>query len=555
MAIQQPTQDDLVARRRRGPEYGLRYEYPKTRVRIRLGDVVLAESDRAVVLHETRHRPVYYLPATDVRTERLVASDLRTHCPFKGNATYWHLRLGAEGLENLVWSYVDAYPEANEIQGHLAFDPDRVELVAADTELPAPASSEITAGLEHNPLVAWLITEAWTADTPERLVQSLAEQMAKSDFAVARLWILVRTLHPLLVSTSYRWTESKGEVRVFAAPHDIVESEDYQRSPLRPILEGAGGVRKRLDRVEPTLDYPILTELQQEGYTDYVAMPMAFSDGQLNIISVATMRPGGFTTSDLGHLYEAIPLLSRLLEVFALRQNALNLLDTYLGHTTGGKVLEGLVRRGDAEDIYAVIWFCDLRDSTALAESGSRHKFLGLLNAFFEATGGAVMDHGGEVLRFIGDAALAIFPVLRPESPDTALREACARALAAARDAHERLAALNQRLVADGRDTLGWGIGLHVGEVTFGNIGTPTRLEFTVIGSAANEAARIEALTRTLGHPVLASEEFARQCAGDLLDLGEHPLRGLNALRRIYAVSVHDVTPATGTLTASGLSK
>ncbi len=545
MAIQQPTHDDLVARRRRGPEYSLRYEHFNRRVLVRLHDLVLAESERAVVLHETRHRAVYYLPAEDVRTDLLIASDLHTHCPFRGNASYWHLQVGTEILANLVWSYANAYPEATEIQGYLAFDQDRVELVVEDTELAAPTTAEITAGLEQNPLVAWLVAEAWSADTPEKLVQELAEQMVRSGFAVSRLWILVRTLHPLLVSTSYRWMASDGNVRVFADPHDILESEDYQRSPLRPILEGAGGVRRRLDIAEPALDYPILTELQHEGYADYVAMPMAFSDGQLNIISVATMRPGGFTTSELGHLYEVIPLLSRLLEVFALRQNALNLLDTYLGHATGGKVLEGLIRRGDSEDIYAVIWFCDLRDSTTLAESGSRRRFLELLNAFFEATAGAVMDHGGEVLRFIGDAALSIFPVLRPAAPDTALRDACARALAAARDACGRLAELNQQLAADGWDPLGWGIGLHVGEVTFGNIGTPTRLEFTVIGSAANEAARIEGLTRTLGHQVLTSEEFARQCAGELIDLGVFPLRGMNGLRRIFAVPVECAPPVT----------
>ena len=183
-----------------------------------------------------------------------------------------------------------------------------------------------------------------------------------------------------------------------------------------PILAGAGGVRRRLDIPNPQLDYPIVRDLYAEGGTDYIAMPMIFSDGQINTISLASNQPGGFGSRLLGHIHEAMPLLSRLFEVHAVRSNAVNLLETYLGRQSGSKVLNGLIKRGDGEDIYAVIWFCDLRDSTPLAESMSREEFLLLLNEYFECMAGAVLDHGGEVLRFIGDAVLAIFPIMPPAS-------------------------------------------------------------------------------------------------------------------------------------------
>lgn len=542
MSMRIPSQLDLAARRQRGPDYQLRFERCPGRVRARFQGLTLAESQRVVTLYETRHPPVLYFPPGDVRMDLLRPSEHHSHCPFRGNACYWHLSTATGLVENLAWSYPEPYEEATAIAGFLAFYQDRIEIEVSDPAAASALRVDQTADLERNPLVSWLIQDAWLATTPETLIQSFVGRLLQSGTPLLRLWVLVRTIHPLLVSTSFLWHRQKLGIEVFRAPHDIVDTEAYRRSPVQTILEGAGGVRRRLDGPNPVLDYPILEDLLAEGTTDYVAMPMYFSDHQVNIVSLASDRPGGFTTQELGHIYEALPLLSRLLEVFALRQNALNILNTYLGHQTGGKVLRGLVRRGDGEDIYAVIWFCDLRDSTVLAASSSRRAFLDLLNGFFEAMGGAVLDQGGEVLRFIGDAALAIFPIEAQASADqVALEEACGRALAAARDASERLTTLNRELTAKGSAPLGWGIGLHVGEVTFGNIGTPSRLEFTVIGAAANEAARIEGLTRKLGHRVLASEEFARYCPETLPELGSYPLRGVPGLRRIHAVPL----PAT----------
>ena len=196
------------------------------------------------------------------------------------------------------------------------------------------------------------------------------------------------------------------------------------------------------------------------------------------------------------------------------------------GSSAGVLHPSGQIRRGDGQDINAVIWFCDLRDSTPLADSMSRRDFLALLNEYFECVLGPVLEQKGEVLRFIGDAALAIFPV--GERP----AEACARALAAAREALERMEKLNKN-----RDRpLRFGIGLHLGELTYGNIGTPTRIEFTVIGAAANEAARIEALCKSLDVDLLVSERVVLALPGAWKSLGHHTLRGVGDKMELFTL-------------------
>ena len=256
-----------------------------------------------------------------------------------------------------------------------------------------------------------------------------------------RLRLLIRTLHPQLFATSFAWRSDGDGVETMRASHAVLESRAYLDSPLAPILRGEGGVRRRLEGPQPRLDYPVLEDLHAEGGTDYVAMPMRFSDGQINIITLVSREAGGFSTAQLGLIYEILPVLSRLFEVFALQDTAATLLGTYLGRRTGGEVLNGLIRRGDGRDIDAAIWLCDLRNSTVLSESMSREAYLESLNQFFDCMVEPIVEHGGEVLKYIGDAVLAIFPIEEPDSP---AHEACARALAAAADARARVEQLNR---------------------------------------------------------------------------------------------------------------
>ena len=387
-----------------------------------------------------------------------------------------------------------------------------------------------------NPLVEWILGDGWDTPALPDLVRGLCQRMVALAIPLCRMRLHVRTLHPQYLGTSYTWTQGRAELEEFNATYAILNEERYQSSPFKAIFDdGVGGVRRRLDVPGIALDYPVLEELRAEGATDYVAMPIVFSDARRSAITFAADRPGGFSTGELEAIYGMLPVLSRLLEVHALRRTARTILETYLGRVSGERVLNGLVRRGDGEDIDAVIWFSDLRGSTPLADALPRPVFLELLNGYFEAMAGSVLAHDGEVLRYIGDALLAIFPLGGAGTPGTVAAAApssgpvaaCSRALAAAREAIARMDAFNQRRLERGEIPLRFGIGLHIGAVMYGNIGVDQRLEFTVIGAAANEAARLESMCKTLDRPLVLSAELARLVEEPLLSLGVHVLRGV----------------------------
>jgi adenylate cyclase len=512
-------------------DYRFTFEPYGRRITATFNGTVVADSNEVMVLHETRLAPTYYFPRKHVRMDLMQASPRRTHCPFKGNASYWSIQVGDRSVENAIWSYEDPIAEGAAITNYVAFytrllDDWREDGKAAVDEEPAPSTSF------GNPLLPWLMTTAPHVSGARTLTQSLSQEMVDQGIPVWRLFVMIRTLHPQLMAMSYRWWRKSEDVEVFRAPYELMQQPQFLNSPFIPILDGAGGIRRRLDGPEPPLDYPILADLHAEGATDYAAMPMLFSDGQINVITLASAEPGGFSTSDLGHLYEILPLLGRLYEVHAMRYRASTLLDTYLGHHAASRVLEGRIKRGDGEDIEAVIWFCDLRDSTPLAQSLPRDEFLDMLNVYFDCMAGTVLEHGGQVLRFIGDAALAIFPIGTEVSSDDARQ----RALRAAGDAWQRMDAINAQRRVDGKRELGFGIALHQGQVTYGNIGTANRLEFTVIGDAANRAARIESMCKQLGKPVLVSGDVARAAPERFEDLGEFPLRGVSEPIRLFAL-------------------
>ena len=512
-------------------------DYPDRVVAVFNGRAI-ADSTRVKVMKETRLPAVYYFPRADVRMDLARPTRQRTHCPFKGNASYWSFEIGGKIAENLMWGYEDATEEAAELRDYVAFYVDQLDSIdAGNTESP----SETTARDEYaNPLLTWLIRVAPEAKTGRALTAQLAEEMLRVGIPLWRLSVVIRTLHPQVVSFAYRWRLDSPDVEESLATYYTVETPEFLSSPLAPIFEGAGGIRRRLDTLSPVLDFPILDELKGQGATDYVAMPMTFTDGKVNAITLASDRPGGFSTTDLGHLYEILSNLARLYEVHATKRTARTLLETYLGRHAGARVMGGNITRGDGETIMAVIWFCDLRNSTPLAGAMSQHDFLGVLNQFFDCMAGAVHEQGGQVLRFIGDAALAIFPIGEEghSSDATSMTPEVARerALTATVLAAERIEANNQRRKAKGQRALGYGIALHIGEVTYGNIGTKDRLEFTVIGEAANRAARIESMCKELQEPILLSAEMATHFPDRTRSLGKHQLRGFDEPVELFAL-------------------
>jgi uncharacterized protein (DUF427 family)/class 3 adenylate cyclase len=501
------------------------FEPSPVRVRVEFGGETVADSRRALVLHETRLPPVYYLPRADVREDLLEPSDYRTYCPFKGNASYWTLVVGGSRAEHAAWSYEDPLPEAAPIRGHLAFYRNRVD---AWHEEGAPVLLDPAGGEGANPLLDWLLRDAWEATSSAELLARLARQLLTSGVPVLRMNLLVRTLHPQVMGAGHTWERERDDVETFEVPHRRHDEEIFLSSPFVPVFEGRGGLRRRLHGPDARLDFPILRELAERGATDYVALPLTFSDGRIHALTLASDAPGGFTTEHLGQLHEILPLVSRLVEVHALHHRARTLLDTYLGSHTGGRVLEGRIRRGDGEEIPAVLWWADLRGSTSLAEAMSRPEYLALLNRFFDCTAGAVIDQGGEVLKFVGDAVMAIFPSGDP--PD-----AGERALTAAREALHRVAGLAAER-GDAEAPLDLALALHHGDVSYGNVGVPERLDFTVTGPAVNEVARLEGLAKILGRRVIASAPFARLVPGRLVSLGRHALRGVSGEREVFGL-------------------
>lgn len=519
-----------------GASYRFTFEPYDGRVVATLNREIIADSRHARVMKETRLPSVYYFPREDVRMDLARPTTHRTHCPFKGNASYWSFEVEDKLVENLMWGYEDVTEDAYGLKNYVAFYVDQLDSMA-DDEVDSPSTSN--RGEYANPLLAWLIRDAPEAATGRALTAQLAEEMLQANIPLWRLAVIIRTLHPQVVSFAYRWRLDSPDVEESQATYYTLETPEFQSSPLLPIFEGAGGIRRRLDAPDPILDFPILDHLKNQGATDYVAMPMTFTDGKINAITLASDRPGGFSTTDLGHMYEILSNLARLYEVHATKRTATTLLETYLGYHAGARVMQGAIQRGDGENIKAVIWFCDLRDSTPLAASLTREQFLGALNQFFDAMAGAVHAHRGQVLRFIGDAALAIFPVTDQESDDASAMSAetaCEQALNAVLSATERVEETNRKRQAKGWRALRYGIALHIGEVTYGNIGTKDRLEFTVIGDAANRAARIESMCKELGEPILLSREIAAHFPERTVSLGNHQLRGVEGPMELFTL-------------------
>lgn len=512
--------------------YRLIIEPLSKRVEVKFNGVIIAGSDDVLVMHETRLSPVYYFPRADVRMDLMERTELQTYCPFKGNASYWTLTVAGKSAENAVWSYETPFDEAAVVRDYIAFYWDAMDSwsVAGAELSEAPQESVST---DNNPLFFWTIQEGWSSTSSADLVQKFCEALIEQGVPVWRCFVITQTLHPQLFGAIYYWYADRNRVEAYSGEHATLQKPAFQNSPIMPILRGEGGIRRKLEEPGVLLDYPILQDLKKEGVTDYVAMPMVFSDGQINMITLASKTKGGFSLAQLGHIHEILPALSRFFEVHTTRQNAVTLLDTYLGQRTGQRILDGKVKRGDGEDIHAVIWFSDLRNSTRLSESLPRAAYLETLNEYFECTAGAVMANGGEVLKFIGDAVLAIFPCGKNEAECNAVYN---NVLNAARDTRARFAGLNQARRENNQEALEYGVALHEGMITYGNIGTTTRLDFTVIGAAVNEASRMQDKCKELGYSFLVSAAVARSLSAPLQSLGRHSLRGISRPLELFAL-------------------
>jgi adenylate cyclase len=375
-------------------------------------------------------------------------------------------------------------------------------------------------------LIRWLMTDARSHADPIRFLDAFAEELRAAGIDVVRMTTGVPILHPQIFSFSLLWELDK-ETTERLYRWGPTTTATMANSPIRIAYEGGGPTRCDLTGPPHEGEFAILDELRRDGLTDYVVYAMPFADGSHKALSLATRRPSRFTPDELALFEAMIPALAFNLEVQTLRRTARTLLDTYVGRQSGGRVLEGQIQRGSGETINAVIWLCDLRGFTDLSERLPRDTLIDLLNSYFGAMCDAVASEGGEVLKFIGDAMLAIFPI----GGDRGVT--CRAALTAAVRAQAALVEENARRDRANLLRIDYGLALHVGDVIYGNIGSDTRLDFTVIGPAVNLTARIESLCRQLRRQLLLSSNFVEASGISATSLGRFALKGVGSEQEI----------------------
>jgi adenylate cyclase len=382
--------------------------------------------------------------------------------------------------------------------------------------------------MEVQEIFEWLVDGAPGAATSQDVVAELGRRIRAAGIPLDRLGAWVRTLHPSIMGRAFRW-EPDTPVTISEASYAMLRSPIFLNSPVAAVFQSGKAQRWRI--ADPSeRAFPTFTELVEQGFTDYYGVPLQFLDGQVNAATYVTKRKEGFDAEHLAALDRISRPLSRLAEILALRRTAVNFLNTYVGRNAGEKIISGKILRGDTDTIRAVIWFSDLRGFTALASTVEPAVLIGVLNDLFDCQVPAIEARGGEVLKFMGDGLLAIFPI--GDASETA--KLCDTALEAADEAFTAVETLNKENAKSGKPSIRFGLALHVGDVAYGNIGGAGRLDFTCIGPAVNVASRIEGLTAKLERPVLASAEFARRTTRKLESAGSFELKGVATPEEVF---------------------
>jgi adenylate cyclase len=381
--------------------------------------------------------------------------------------------------------------------------------------------------VELEKLIKWLTDGV---PTPTQLLRETCERLIAAGVPLWRVGAFVRTLHPDAYGRSFVWRPG-SDVVINTAGFDLPESPQFTQSPLAILYASGHEVRYRLDDPE-THRFPFFDDMRKEGVTDYIALPMRFTDGSMHATSWTTKAPGGFTDAHLAALRAIIPPFARLGEIFAMRRTAAALLDTYVGNRAGERIWAGQIRRGHTEAMQAAIWLSDLRGFTALSDRLAARTVVDILNQYFDCQVPAIRKHGGEILKFMGDGLLAVFPIA---SDGGNLGEVCARVLDAAREARASVEAMRYAS-GEGTERFRFGVALHIGEILFGNIGGMSRLDFTCIGPAVNLAARLEKIAGKLSRTVVASAAFAGVSREGWTELGEFPTAGFSKPQRVFGL-------------------
>jgi adenylate cyclase len=362
-------------------------------------------------------------------------------------------------------------------------------------------------------------------------MEQLLTRVLQTGIPLWRVYIGLQLVHPQLQAMGYVWRRGE-KVQEVARAWGIQFTPAYIGSPIQAAREQGRMVRHHLTHLTEH-DHVLLHELKADGGVDYIALPMHIRrEGPLPVVTFATDSRLGFSDDDVADLTRLVDLMGAVTEMHIERSVAETVANTYLGPEVGQRVLNGAIRRGEGEEIRAVLWFSDLRDFTGMNERLPAGEVLELLNNYLQLVGDALKAHGGEILKFIGDGVMAYFPA----EDALFLPIVTGQAIAAARQLIADIEAANEARATGGNDPLRFGIGLHIGPVTFGNVGTEDRLDFTVIGPAVNRASRLEGMTKVLGVKVCASAEFNEVCTVPMKSVGKHRLRGVPAPVEIFTL-------------------
>ncbi len=392
---------------------------------------------------------------------------------------------------------------------------------------------------EISRITDWLVERGLLRTSFESLVEGICQRLVALDIPIWRGYVSAQTLHPRFRGMGCSWRPDQG-ISTDVYIHRLTPEDGYLTSPFKRMVDlGVNDLRVRLDVNEP-VEFPLLEEFRQDGATDYLAQRTWFGvNGSLDektglISSWTTKRAGGFTDGDLAALKHLMPRLALALQARLGYDIAVNLLDTYVGPEAGRRILNGEIRRGMLEVIRAVIFYADLRGFTSSTDRLARERVVEMLNAYFDCLVPTIDAFGGQVLKFLGDGLLATFPLNgRPAA------EVCELALDAAARTLGEVRALGAERARAEQPIMDLDLALHLGDVYYGNVGSTDRLDFTVIGPAVNEAARIEALCGQHDRNLLISEAFARaasRSADRLVSIGRFALRGVRSAQSLYTL-------------------
>ncbi len=386
----------------------------------------------------------------------------------------------------------------------------------------------------------WLLEAGTGRASLLDLTREVVQKIHEVGGPLSRINLGVFALHPEMAGYVVHW-----ESGMDAPVETPIRREDtrlpvYLESPIRWMVENQSPVRFNLEDPEQGREFPVLDEFRRAGTTDYRGFPLGYGADGVAVLTVCTDRPGGFEAWEVSGIAKLFPVLRLLIEVVETRRLAQTVLHTYLGGNTGDLVLEGKILRGQGETIQAGLWLCDLRGFTSMTEDIGADAIIEVMNLYFDCMAEAVWSEGGEILKFMGDALLAVFRITEQVSPSAAAQ----RGARAAVDAQRRLAALSRRRAAEDLGPLHAGIAVHLGEVVYGNIGARTRLDFTVMGNSVNLLARLQSLTGQLEEPILLSSSVARHVTDPIESVGKHSFKGVERPVEVFRLLESEAEPA-----------